>query len=151
MSVRQVHPRGTFQKQFRTRPLRQQNATFISVRTAVLCRGSVQRYTLFREIPCIADRKLPFCHDSVQRHTISRGKACIATAGYRKSRSTMQRHTLFREIPCVAKGKPQTAPNTKKTTAAPQKKSARIGNDRCRHFHIRDVKTSYFITVSLAR
>ena len=90
MSVHQVHPRSTFQKQFRTRPSdsKKQNATFLSVRTAVLrrglCRGSVQRHTLFCEIPCVADGKLPFSQGSVQRYTFSRGKACIATAGYRK-------------------------------------------------------------------
>ena len=46
MSVHQVHPRSTFQKQFRTRPSdsKKQNATFLSVRTAALCRGFVQRF-----------------------------------------------------------------------------------------------------------
>ena len=173
MSVHQVHPRSTFQKQFRRRPLRQQKAK----RTFPFspCRGSVQRHTLFREIPCIANRKrrsfcdsvqrhtisrgktciatagyrkssgtmqrhnifrkipciakgiLPFCRGFVRRHTLSRRKTCIATAGYRKSSGTMQRHTIFREIPCVAKGILLTT--HKKTTAAPQKKSARIGSD----------------------
>ena len=133
MSVHQVHPRSTFQKQFRTRPLRQQKATFLSARAAVLsrgsvqrvraeglCRGSVQRHTIFRKIPCVAKGKLPFCHDSAQRHTISRGKTCIATAEYRKSRSTMQRHTIFRKILCVAKGKPL---RTQKNNRRPTKKS----------------------------
>ena len=161
MSVRQVHPRSTFQKQFRTRPSDSKSKTQLSFQSAPRfcaegsCRGYVQRlraathhfkrknlyhdswiqenrstmqrHTLFCEIPCIADRKLPFCHDSVQRHTISRGKTCIATAGYRKSSGTMPRHTLFRMIPCIAKGILLTT--HKKTTAAPQKKSARIGSD----------------------
>ena len=81
---------------------KKQNTTFLPARAAVLSRGSVQR------------------------HTLSRRKTCIATAGYRKSSDTMQRHTIFREITCIAKGILLT---TQKTTAAPQKKSARIGND----------------------
>ena len=91
------------------------------------CRGSMPRHTLFCRIPCVVDGKLPVCSGSVQRHTLSRGKTCIATAGYRKSSGTMPRHTLFRMIPCIAKGILLTT--HKKTTAAPQKKSARIGND----------------------
>ena len=79
-------------------------------------RGSVQRV-----------RAEATCRGYVQRHTISRGKTCIATAGYRKSSGTMPRHTLFRMIPCIAKGILLTT--HKKTTAAPQKKSARIGSD----------------------
>ena len=165
MSVHQVHPRSTFQKQFRTRPSdsKKQNATFLSVRTAVLrrglCRGSVQRHTLFREIPCIADRKRRSFCGSVQRHTISRGKTCIATAGYRKIEVDATTHpflqdslyrgretailprfraaihhflqdSLYREKEIV----PAPKTNTLRLHGTPQKKSARIGNDRCRHF-----------------
>ena len=154
MSVHQVHPRSTFQKQFRTRSLRQQKAkhNFPSspcrgsaqrVRAEAPCRDSMPRHTLFCRIPCIVDRKLPVCSGSVQRYTFSRGKTCIATAGYRKNRSTMQRHTLFCRIPCIADGKllptPKQTPHPPKTNTprlhgTPQKMSARIGNDRCRHF-----------------
>ena len=113
MFLRQVHPRSPFQKQFRTRSLRQQKAkrNFPSspcccseprFHAEAPCRGFVQRHNLFREIPCIADKKRRSFCGSMQRHTISRRKTRIATAGYRKSSGTMQRHTLFRKITCIA-------------------------------------------------
>ena len=116
MFLRQVHPRSPFQKQFRTRSLRQQKAkrNFPSspcccseprFHAEAPCRGFVQRHNLFREIPCIADKKRRSFCGSMQRHTISRGKTCIVTAGYRKSSGTMQRYTLFRKITCIAKRK----------------------------------------------
>ena len=83
---------------------KKQNATFLSARAAVLCRGFVQRVRA--EVLCRGSvqrfcAEVP-CRGSVQRHTLSRRKTCIATAGYRKSSGTMQRHTIFRKIPCIA-------------------------------------------------
>ena len=83
MSVRQVHPRGTFQKQFRTRPLRQQNATFISVRTAVLCRGFVQRFHAATH---------PFLQDS-----LCRGRETAGLQRFRAATHLFKRKNLYRD------------------------------------------------------
>ena len=83
MSVHQVHPRSTFQKQFRTRPLRQQNATFISVRTAVLCRGFVQRLRA-------ATHPFP-------RNSLCRGRETAGLQWFRAATHHFKRKNLYRD------------------------------------------------------
>ena len=83
MSVHQVHPRSTFQKQFRTRPLRQQNATFLSARAAVLSRGFVQRF-------CAATHHFP-------RNSLYRGQEAAFFLRFRAATHHFKRKNLYRD------------------------------------------------------
>ena len=144
MSVHQVHPRSTFQKQFRTRPLRQQKATFLSARAAVLSRGSVQRV-----------RAESSCRGSVQRfraathhfpqNSLCRKRETAILPRFRAATHHFKRKNLYRDSRIQEKQKhdaathhfPQnslcrkreTSPDTKKQPPPHKKKSARIGND----------------------
>ena len=109
MSVHQVHPRSTFQKQFRTRPLRQQKAkrTFPfspcrgsvqRVRAEGSCRGSVQRFCA--EVPC---SDTPFQEEKPVSRQLDTGKAvaqCSDTPFSAKSPVSRTGNCHSATIPC---------------------------------------------------
>lgn len=141
MSVHRVHPRSTFQKQFRTRSLRQQKAK----RTFPFSphRGSAQRFV---QRFCAATH--PFL-----RNSLCRGRETAIQPRFRAAIHLFKRKSLYRDsriqekqwhdaathpFPrnsvCRERETTNRSQHTKKQPPPHKKKSARIGNDRCRHF-----------------
>ena len=107
MSVHQVHPRSTFQKQFRTRPLRQQKAKRNFPSSP--CRCSAQRFRA--EAPCRASvqrlRAELLCRGSVQRfcaaihhfpqNSMYRGRETAGLQRFRAAIHLFKRKKLYRD------------------------------------------------------
>ena len=136
MSVHQVHPRSTFQKQFRTRPLRQQKAKRNFPSSP--CRGSVSRLRVEvsrrGSMPRFHAATHPFSQDFLYREqeTAFLLRFCAATHHFKKKSlyrdSWIQEkqwhdaatHHFPRNSVCRERETANRSQHTK-TTAAPQK------------------------------